>query len=237
MPPVALVPARVTDWCVLRPMRWAAMGTVVAARAAVAHGLAVNLSGGYHHAGPDRGEGFCIYNDIALAVHDLRQSGTLAESDKVVYVDLDAHQGNGVCRAFAADPQVFIFDMFNSRIYPAGDAEAKRRIDCPVPLPHGCSEDDYLSALRSKLPPFLDGVARAGRIGLAVYNAGTDVYAGDALGGMRVSAAGVLTRDRFVLDELAGRGIRTVMVLSGGYSRESYRLVADTGASLRGDVA
>jgi histone deacetylase 11 len=121
--------------------------------------------------------------------------------------------------------------MFNRSIYPA-DPDARRRIDCPVPLPHGCGEGQYLSALRSALPPFLDALTRAGRVGLAVYNAGTDVYEHDLLGGMRVSAAGVLERDRFVLDQLTGRGLPAVMVLSGGYSRESYRLVAETVASL-----
>lgn len=230
VPPVARIPAWLTDWCVLRHMRWSAMGTLVAAREAVRGGcgLAVNLSGGYHHAGPDRGEGFCVYNDVALAVDDLRRSGALSNSDRVAYVDLDAHQGNGVCRAFLADPRVFILDMFNRSIYPAGDAEARRRIDCAVPLPHGCAAGRYLADLRAALPPFLDAVTKSARVGLAVYNAGTDVYEGDALGGMRVPAEGILERDRFVIEQLAGRRLPTVMLLSGGYSPESYRLVADT---------
>jgi histone deacetylase 11 len=205
------------------------MGTVIAAREAMEHGLAVNLSGGYHHASPDHGHGFSTYADVGLAVHTLRQSGRLGEKDKVVYVDLDAHQGNGVCRTFADDSRVFIYDQYNEDIFPM-DVRAQRRIDCAVPIPFGCGEADYLAALRGRLPVFLNSVTRGGDVRLAIYNAGTDVYAGDRLGGMNVSAAGVLERDRFVLQELMQRRIPTAVVLSGGYSAESYRLVADMAA-------
>ena len=228
MAPLRWLPGWVIDWRVLRPMRWATQGTVRAAQAAVRTGLAVNMSGGYHHASRDRGEGFCIYSDIALAVFELRRSGRLAEDDKVVYVDLDAHQGNGVCHEFFDDRRVFIFDMYNQTLYPASDAKAKRRIDCAVPLPNCCHEADYLAALRSKLPGFLDGVLRSGRVGLAIYNAGTDIYRGDALGDMNVSKEGVLTRDRFVIEQLTDRALPVLMLLSGGYSPQSYELVANT---------
>ena len=96
------------DWFVLRRMRWATMGTILAAREALEHGLAINLAGGYHHASPDDGHGFCAYADVGLAVDRLRTSGALGEEDKVIYVDLDAHQGNGVCRTFYDDLRVFI---------------------------------------------------------------------------------------------------------------------------------
>jgi histone deacetylase 11 len=226
VPPVSRLPAWVTDRCVLRPMRWATMGTLLAAREAMDHGLAVNLSGGYHHASPDHGHGFSTYADVGLAVHTLRQSGRLGEKDKVVYVDLDAHQGNGVCRTFAGDSRVFIYDQYNEDIFPM-DARAQRRIDCAVPVPFGCAEADYLAALRGRLPVFLNSVTRGGDVRLAVYNAGTDVFTDDRLGGINVSAAGVLERDRFVLQELTSRHIPTAVVLSGGYSAESYKLVAN----------
>jgi histone deacetylase 11 len=215
-----------TDRLVLRPMRWATMGTIIAAEAALEHGLAVNLSGGYHHASPDNGHGFSIYADVGLAVDHLRRNGRLSEADKIVYVDLDAHQGNGVCRTFVNDSRVFIYDQYNVFNFPF-DQRAQRRIDCDVQLPFGCHEADYLDALRKKLPPFLDAVTRGGEVKLAIYNAGTDIYAGDKLGGMNVSAAGILKRDQFVLDELVSRGIPTAVVLSGGYSRESYKMVAE----------
>ena len=225
LPPLRRLPHWAIDWFVLRRMRWATMGTILAAREALEHGLAINLAGGYHHASPDDGHGFSAYADVGLAVDQLRTSGALGEEDKVIYVDLDAHQGNGVCRTFYDDPRVLIYDQYNQHIFPH-DVHAQRRIDCDVPLPYNCSEADYLAALRSKLPPFLDAVTRGGRVRLGIYNAGSDIYVGDQLGGMNVTAAGVLERDRLVLDELVARKIPVLVLPSGGYSRESYRLVA-----------
>lgn len=223
---------RLPGWAVwrviLRPMRWAVAGSLVAAREALSAGLAVNLSGGYHHAKPDGGEGFCVFNDIAYLIHGLRADGRLTADDRVVYIDLDAHQGNGVCHHFRSDRRVFVYDAFNPRIYPAYDHDAQDRIDCMVPLPERCIGAEYLRLLELTLPAFLDSVARGGRVGLAVYNAGTDVYVGDALGGLGLSAASVRDRDLYVIDQLRTRGIPAVMLLSGGYSRESYRLVANT---------
>ena len=99
-------------------------------------------------------------------------------------------------------------------------------LDCAVSLYMNCHGADYPDALRKKLPPFLDAIARSGRVGLAVYNAGTDIVSGDPLGRMNVSESHVLERDRFVIDQLTRRGIPTVVVPSGGYTRESYRLIA-----------
>lgn len=95
LPPVRLLPGWIVDWCILRPMRWGVAGTILATREALRHGLAVNLSGGYHHAKPDGGEGFSIYNDIGIAVRTLREDGTISDEDRIAYIDLDAHQGNG----------------------------------------------------------------------------------------------------------------------------------------------
>jgi histone deacetylase 11 len=228
LPFVGRLPGWVAWRVILRPMRWAVAGSLVAARAALSNGLAVNLSGGYHHAKPDRGEGFCVFNDVAHLVSGLRADGGLAPDARVAYIDLDAHQGNGVCHHFRADHRVFIYDAFNPDIYPAYDRLARDRIDCPVPLPFGCTGAEYLRLLELSLPGFLDSVGRTARIGLAVYNAGTDVFAGDALGGLQLSALDVLARDLFVVEQLSNRGVPVVMLLSGGYSRESYRLVANT---------
>lgn len=227
VPRVAGLPRWLTDWRVLRPMRWATAGTVLAAREAMRTGLAVNLSGGYHHASRDRGEGFCVYSDIGLAITLLREEGLLAPDDRVVYVDLDAHQGNGVARVFVDNPRVFIFDVYNELIYPR-DAHARRRIDCDLPIAPGYDDGQYLSLVRAELPPFLDAVSRSRRPALAVYNAGTDVLDGDPLGYLRVSADGILARDQFVLTQLTDRRIPTLMLPSGGYTRESYKLIART---------
>jgi histone deacetylase 11 len=232
LPFLRYFPSWLIDWLVLRPMRWATMGSVIAARTAIADGLAVNLSGGYHHAKPDEGEGFCIYSDIAFIVSSLRSEKLLAENDRVAYVDLDAHQGNGVCHEFMDDRRVFLFDMYNASIYPAYDVQARERIDCKVPLPANCTGTEYLGILGQRLPGFLDSLQRTGTIGLAIYNAGTDVFEGDPLGQLSLRAAQVLERDLYVVAELRRRQIPTVMLLSGGYTRQSYELVADSVGAL-----
>jgi len=221
------LPNWVIDWHVLRPMRWATRGTIVAAQEALSHGLAINLSGGYHHAKPSHGEGFSIYADVGIAVASLRHDGRISQTDRVVYIDTDVHQGNGVCHTFMNDSRVFLFDMFNHRIYPWTDNEAKQRIDCAIPLTSSCTDETYLEELQQKLPGFLDSVGNS-PIGIAFYNAGTDVFAGDPLGGMNISAAAICERDLYVVSELRRRRIPTVMVLSGGYTKKSFQLVADS---------
>ncbi len=224
-------PAALLNQHVLQPMRWAARGSVLAAKAALEQGIAVNLSGGYHHAKPSRGEGFCIFSDIALIVRQLRSEGELTLEQKTVYIDLDAHQGNGVCYQFKNDPSFRIFDMYNGTIYPASDNFATSRVNCRIQLPSGFDGTRYLQVLREQLPTFLDSPAQAGAA-LAIYNAGTDVYAADSLGDLKVSAEEILERDLFVIDELRKRNLPVVMLLSGGYSQESFQLVAATVSKL-----
>lgn len=126
------------------------------------------------------------------------------------------------------DKRVFVFDMYNSTIYPSYDSEARNRIDCDIRLFSACREQEYLRELKDWLPGFLDSISQSQRVGLAIYNAGTDVYVDDPLGLLDVSAEGILQRDLFVVRELRQRGIPTVMLLSGGYTRVSYKLVADS---------
>lgn len=230
VPPVARAPWWLINWRVLRPMRWATAGTILAMREALRRGGAVlNLSGGYHHASQGKGEGFSIFSDIGVAVAVLRRDNRLGMTDRVVYIDLDAHQGNGVARVFAEDRSVFIFDLYNRQIYPS-DAEARRRIDHDLPIPSNYDDSRYLGTLRRELPHFLDGLSKLPGAAprLAVYNAGTDIVAGDPLGRLNVSPDGVFERDRFVLMEMARRNLPCVMLPSGGYTRESYRLIART---------
>jgi len=212
---------------VLKPMRWGTMGTLRAAELALEHCSAVNLSGGYHHAWPDHGEGFCFFADVALAVRRLWQTGRLGPDDRVLYIDLDAHQGNGVERAFYDEPRVCIFDMYNAANFPQ-DSYARSRINEDVPLDWGTKTEEYLAILRRRRPDYVCELLATGPPRLAIYNAGTDIYEWDALGGLAVSRQGVLERDQFVFDTLTGAGIPWVMVLSGGYSAESYQLVAES---------
>ena len=236
IPLLRWLPGWLLAWRVLRPMKWAVRGSVIAAKAALESGAAVNLSGGYQHAKPNRGEGFCVFSDIALIVQQLRQESLLQPDDAVLYVDLDAHQGNGVCHQFLSDKRVFIFDMYNKDIYPATDLLARDRIDANFPLPFNCPPDKYLGTLRQRLPHFLDSLNKTS-LRLAIYNAGTDVFAGDKLGGLCLSEEDILERDLFVIRQFQQRGIPFVMLLSGGYSQRSYRLVANTVARLIQDGA
>jgi histone deacetylase 11 len=161
------LPISILDSRVLQPMRLATMGTIMAAEAALENGLAINLSGGYHHASIDRGEGFCIYSDIAVAIAMLRQSQKLQVKDQIAIVDLDAHQGNGLARIFHDDSSIRILDMYNQHIYPH-DIWAQKRIDCAIPLASGTKDALYLELLKERLPAFLN--EKSERPKIAFYN-------------------------------------------------------------------
>jgi histone deacetylase 11 len=227
LPILRRAPGWLLRWAIMRPMRWAVRGTVIATRTALSHqGIAINLSGGYHHAKRARGEGFCLFSDIAIAIRQLRAEGLIRPGQRVAYVDLDAHQGNGVCHQFQDDRDIFILDAYNAETYPSYDGEARRRIDSNLPLRGGCRGTEYLGLLQGRLPGFLDSISHSGLAVLGIYNAGTDVVDNDPLGGLALTANDVLERDLFVIDEFQRRKIPVVMVTSGGYTRESYRLIA-----------
>ncbi len=225
---VRKVPFLLVDQLLLKPMRWACAGTILGATEAVEHGLAVNLGGGYHHAGPDFGGGFCVYSDISLAINHLRETGSISDSDTVAYIDLDAHQGDGVSHTYMQDHRVQLFDMYNHQYFP-NDEQARDRLDWDIPVDRTWSSEDYILELKNKLPEFLNTIAKESKeASFAIYNAGTDVFFDDPLGGMNVTADDVLVRDLFVIEELRRREIPTLMVLSGGYTKVSYKLVSDS---------
>jgi acetoin utilization deacetylase AcuC-like enzyme len=146
----------------------AAAGTLLAARAALSEGLAANLAGGTHHAFADHGEGFCVLNDVAIAVCQLRQEGLIK---RVAIVDLDVHQGNGTAAIFEQNNEVFTFSMHGERNYPL----AKMRSNLDVPLNDGTKDAEYLEALDRHLPSVMDASAPQ----IVFYLAGVDVAAGD----------------------------------------------------------
>ena len=202
-------------------------GTTEAAAAALDHGIAVNLAGGTHHAFPDHGEGFCVFNDVAVAIRSLQRKRRI---DRAAIIDLDVHQGNGTHAVFASDPTVFTFSMHGRRNYPfhpaAPDAAPRagelhpygRRIagDLDIDLPDGTTDEPYLEALAAALPRVL-GDARAD---LVVYLAGADPHEGDRLGRMRLSFAGLERRDAMVIEACRDVGIPVAITIAGGYGRD-----------------
>ena len=183
-------------------------GTIEAARDAAAHGAGVNLAGGTHHAFAERGEGFCVFNDVAVAVRVLQREGL---ARRAVVIDLDVHQGNGTARIFAGDDAVFTFSLHGEKNYPF-HKEASR---LDVGLPDGCGDQRYLDTLAAHLEPVLD---RA-RADLVFYLAGADPYEGDRFGRLALTRAGLRQRDRMVFQACRRRGLPVVMTLSGGYAR------------------
>jgi histone deacetylase 11 len=216
VPIVGRLPGWMIEWRVLRPMRYAVGGTMTTCRLALEHGVAVNLGGGYHHAAAGWGAGFCVYADIPLAVKTLYDEGL---ARKVLVVDLDAHQGNGTASVFQGWPWAAIFDVYERDIFPA----RKEPEDYPLPVRSGLSGVEYLGIVQESLPPALDAV----RPDLLIYNAGSDPFVGDPLAGFRLTKGDLADRDLMVVTLARERGIPVAMVLSGGYSRESWRIHAD----------
>lgn len=196
----------------LRRSRLAVQGTLDAAREALRDGLAGNLAGGTHHAFADRGEGFCVLNDVAVAIRRLQAERAL---QRALVIDLDVHQGNGTAAIFEGDDSVYTFSMHGERNYPA----RKMRSTLDVGLPDGTDDDAYLGTLGRCLPQVLD----AARADLVFYLAGVDVAAGDRYGRFALSDEGVRERERTVLAALAAAGLPGVIVLAGGYAHDAQR--------------
>lgn len=208
----------------LDPTLWCTAGTVLAAKRVFSEGLIYNLGGGLHHAKYAEGEGFCLVSDIALAVSVLRREKLLMGDDSIFYIDTDVHQGNGVSTYFAYDPKVRILDVFSDKLYPFRDKVARAGIDVARPIEAGTKDDEYLRALQSGLDELFEGQERPK---LVIYNAGTDVFAEDLLGDLKLSVEGVLKRDMLVTERVRGQGIPMVVLASGGYSSISSRLIAN----------
>lgn len=191
----------------VRRSRLAVQGTVNAAFMALQDGLSANLAGGTHHAFPDRGEGFCVLNDVAVAVRVLRRSQWIG---RALIVDLDVHQGDGTAAIFADDERTFTFSVHGANNYPFQKASSS----LDVALPDGTSDDDYLDALASHLPAAIDQA----RPDLVFYLAGIDVAAGDRFGRLVLTRRGLHARDRLVLEAIHRRGLPVTLLLSGGYA-------------------
>ncbi len=190
-------------------------GTLAAARFALENGVAMNLAGGTHHAFPDRGEGFCVFNDVAIAIRALQAERRI---QRATIIDLDVHQGNGTNAIFADDESVYTFSMHGRRNYPF----TKVNGSLDVELEDGCEDDEYLALLGNALPAVLS----ASRPDLVVYLAGADAHEGDRLGRLRLTAGGLARRDFIVIDAAREVGIPIAVTIAGGYGHDIDATVA-----------
>ena len=186
--------------------RRASGGTVGALRAALEDGIAANLAGGTHHAFADRGEGFCVLNDSAIAARTLQNEGLVGN---VVVVDTDVHQGNGTAAILAHDPTVFTFSIHGEKNYPFH----KEKSDLDVGLPDGADDGAFLEALHMGLEEALDRADAT----VAIFLAGADPYEGDKLGRLSVTKEGLAERDRIVLEACRELGLPVAVTMAGGY--------------------
>jgi acetoin utilization deacetylase AcuC-like enzyme len=189
--------------------RRASGGTMGACRAALEDGFAANLAGGTHHAFADRGEGYCVLNDSAIAARAAQAEGFV---ERVVIVDTDVHQGNGTAAILGGDPSIFTFSIHGAKNFPFHKEES----DLDVALPDGAGDAEYLAALEDGLEEALD---RSGAQ-LAIYLAGADPYEGDRLGRLSVTKDGLAERDRLVLESCRERGVPVAVTMAGGYARD-----------------
>jgi len=190
-------------------------GTIAASEQAVKDGLAVHIGGGFHHAFPDHGEGFCILNDVAVALEKQRVEGKIK---KAMVVDCDLHQGNGTASIFAKKDYAFTFSIHQMDIYPAD----KPSSSLDVGLWAGDGDDKYLASLRAHFPRLYGKF----KPDLVFYLAGADPLEGDQLGGLMVTEHGLLERDRIIIEGARRLGIPLVVLFAGGYARDVEDSVA-----------
>jgi len=190
-------------------------GSIVAARLALERGAAVNLGGGFHHAFPDHGEGFCVFHDVAIAIRTLQAAERIR---RAAVIDVDVHHGNGTAAIFRHDPTVFTFSIHEEQNYPA----VKPPSDRDVGLDTGTGGGPYLDSLRRYVPEILD----RHRPELLTYVAGADPFEEDQLGGLKLTREDLRERDRIVFGESAARGVPVAAFLAGGYAKRLEDTVA-----------
>jgi len=182
--------------------------TLAAAETALSEGIAVNLAGGTHHACTDHGEGFCIWNDAAIAARDLQARGLV---ERVVIIDCDVHQGNGTAQITHNDPTIFTFSIHGEKNFP----HRKFPGDLDIGLPDGVADDEYLMLIE-------EGVRRAlflASADLAIYQSGADPFVGDRLGKLSITKDGLAARDHMVISMLREAGLPIAVTMGGGYAQ------------------
>lgn len=189
-------------------------GTIDCALASLEDGVALNVAGGTHHAFTDRGEGFCLLNDFAVAANYLKYIG---KAKQILIIDLDVHQGNGTAKIFEQDNSVFTFSMHGAHNYPFH----KEVSDLDVPLSDGIGDKEYLALLETHLLHILETV----KTDMAFYLSGVDILETDKFGKLKVSMQGCYQRDEFVFTELYKRNIPCTVAMGGGYSPDIRHIV------------
>ena len=193
----------------VRRSRASVQGTLTAARIAIRDGVAINLAGGTHHAFPDRGEGFCVLNDIAIAIRCLQRDAWM---QRMAVIDCDVHQGNGTAAIFASEPDVYTFSLHGANNFPL--IKVPGSLD--IGLPDGTGDEEYLGVLEATLPKILTEF----RPGLVFYLAGVDPHERDRLGRLRLTHEGLRGRDELVLQACRDAGIPVAITLGGGYGQD-----------------
>jgi acetoin utilization deacetylase AcuC-like enzyme len=191
--------------------------TIQAARAALKHGVAANMAGGTHHASADKGGGYCVFNDVAVAARLMQAEAHRLHRRllRVAVIDLDVHQGNGTAAIFRDDPTVFTLSLHGEKNFPF----RKEASDLDVNLPDGCGDTQYLAALDTALDE-LWARHRDGPPGLIFFLAGADPHENDRLGRLKLSTEGLAERDRRVLAAARERRIPVALSMAGGYGRD-----------------
>ena len=189
--------------------------TIAAARVALTEGVAANLAGGTHHAFSDRGEGYCVFNDVAVGARVLLREGLI---QRALVVDCDVHQGNGTAAIFQDEPAVFTLSFHGVNNFPF----RKETSDLDVTFEDGTGDDEYLSALARHVSPVLD----RHQPDLVFYLAGADPYEGDRLGRLKLTIEGLRARDRLVFDACRLRRIPVAVSMSGGYAPDIEAIVS-----------
>lgn len=190
-------------------------GTMEAAAAALDRGVAMNLAGGTHHAFANHGEGFCVFNDVVVAIKHLQRQRLI---ERALIIDLDVHQGNGTNALCASDSSIVTFDVHGRRNFPFTKVPASFEIE----LEDGTGDEEYLTRLSSALPSVLAGA----RADIAVYLAGADPHHGDRLGRLRLTSDGLARRDEIVLDMCRAMGLPVAITIAGGYGHDVHETVA-----------
>ena len=195
--------------------------TIAAARAALRDGYAANLAGGTHHAMRDCGEGYCVFNDAAVAIRDLQADGAIS---RACVIDLDVHQGNGTASILAGDSSAFTFSMHGAKNFPL----RKSPSDLDIELPDGMKDEEYLAALEMGLKQVLEH----GPFDLAIYLAGADPYEGDRLGRLALTMDGLLARDEMVFTACERNALPVAIAMAGGYAPDIDAIVSIHAATI-----